>query len=143
MHALGWTEAIRDEIEAETMRYLKAKGKAVAPEPIQLTVYSPNVPNLTLVDMPGVRSSRPCLTAQAPLPQRRLSVLSPSAGLTKVPIDGQPKSIVRELEDMARSYIKVGGIIVHKPTTSQWAQMKGRVTGEDGLRRARMPSFWR
>jgi hypothetical protein len=24
-----------------------------------------------------------------------------------VPIDGQPKSIVRELEDMARSYIKV------------------------------------
>ena len=29
------------------------------------------------------------------------------AGLTKVPIDGQPKSIVRELEDMARSYIKV------------------------------------
>jgi hypothetical protein len=30
-----------------------------------------------------------------------------AAGLTKVPIDGQPKSIVRELEDMARSYIKV------------------------------------
>lgn len=30
-----------------------------------------------------------------------------NAGLTKVPIDGQPKSIVRELEDMARSYIKV------------------------------------
>lgn len=29
-----------------------------------------------------------------------------AAGLTKVPIDGQPKSIVRELEDMARSYIK-------------------------------------
>lgn len=63
MHALGSTEAIRDEIEAETMRYLKAKGKAVAPEPIQLTVFSPNVPNLTLVDMPGVRSSRPCLSA--------------------------------------------------------------------------------
>lgn len=33
---------------------------------------------------------------------------SHAAGLTKVPIDGQPKSIVRELEDMARSYIKVG-----------------------------------
>ena len=46
-------EAIRDEIEAETNRYLKGKGRAVAPEPIQLTVYSPNVPNLTLVDMPG------------------------------------------------------------------------------------------
>ena len=46
-------EAIRDEIEAETNRYLKGKGRAVAPEPIQLTVFSPNVPNLTLVDMPG------------------------------------------------------------------------------------------
>lgn len=28
------------------------------------------------------------------------------AGLTKVPIDGQPRSIVRELDDMARTYIK-------------------------------------
>lgn len=28
------------------------------------------------------------------------------AGLTKVPIDGQPKSIVKDLEDMARTYIK-------------------------------------
>ncbi|BDA43615.1 Dynamin-related protein 1E [Coccomyxa sp. Obi] len=78
-------EAIRDEIENETNRYLKGKGRAVAPEPIQLTVYSPNVPNLTLVDMPG---------------------------LTKVPIDGQPKSIVRELEDMARSYIKGDNAII-------------------------------
>ena len=33
--------------------------------------------------------------------------LSSNAGLTKVPIDGQPKSIVRDLEDMARTYIKV------------------------------------
>ena len=50
---LAAAEAIRDEIEAETNRYLKGKGRAVAPEPIQLTVYSPMVPNLTLVDMPG------------------------------------------------------------------------------------------
>lgn len=28
-------------------------------------------------------------------------------GLTKVPIDGQPKSIVQDLENMARTYIKV------------------------------------
>lgn len=49
-------EAIRDEIEAETLRYLQVKGKAVSPDPIQLTVYSPNVPNLTLVDMPGMLS---------------------------------------------------------------------------------------
>jgi hypothetical protein len=29
------------------------------------------------------------------------------AGLTKVPIDGQPPSIVQDLEDMCRQYIKV------------------------------------
>ena len=29
------------------------------------------------------------------------------AGLTKVPIDGQPKSIVQDLDNMARTYIKV------------------------------------
>jgi Dynamin family len=29
------------------------------------------------------------------------------AGLTKVPIDGQPRSIVQELESMARTYIQV------------------------------------
>lgn len=29
------------------------------------------------------------------------------AGLTKVPIDGQPLSIVQDLEDMCRQYIKV------------------------------------
>jgi len=78
-------DAIRAEIEAETGRYLKAKGRAVSPDPIQLTVFSPNVPNLTLVDMPG---------------------------LTKIPIDGQPKSIVKELEDMARTYVKGDNAII-------------------------------
>ena len=46
-------DAIKDEIEAETNRHLKKSAKSVSPDPIQLTVYSPNVPNLTLVDMPG------------------------------------------------------------------------------------------
>lgn len=76
---------IRDEIEAETHRFLAGKGRPVAPDPIQLTIYSPSVPNLTLVDMPG---------------------------LTKVPIDGQPKSIVKDLDDMARTYIKGENAII-------------------------------
>lgn len=41
------------EIDAETERHLKNSPKVVSPDPIYLTVYSPNVPNLTLVDMPG------------------------------------------------------------------------------------------
>ncbi len=42
------------EIEDETKRHLAKTRKIVSPAPIQLTVYSPNVPNLTLVDMPGM-----------------------------------------------------------------------------------------
>lgn len=47
-------EKIRQEIEDETERHLaKSPGKVVSPIPIYLTIYSPVVPNLTLVDMPG------------------------------------------------------------------------------------------
>ena len=44
---------------------------------------------------------------------RSAEVCCRGAGLTKVPIDGQPKSIVRDLEDMARTYIKVGPAPMH------------------------------
>lgn len=49
-------DKIRQEIEDETERLLRTVpgNKAVSPVPIYLTVYSPMVPNLTLVDMPGV-----------------------------------------------------------------------------------------
>ena len=48
-----------NEIEAETIRHLGKVRKPVSPEPIQLTVYSGKVPNLTLVDMPGQNLHRP------------------------------------------------------------------------------------
>eukprot|EP00878_Enallax_costatus_P010925 GHUV01011411.1.p1 GENE.GHUV01011411.1~~GHUV01011411.1.p1 ORF type:complete len:539 (+),score=197.47 GHUV01011411.1:556-2172(+) len=80
-------DKIRQEIEDETERLLRTQPghKAVSPVPIYLTVYSPLVPNLTLVDMPG---------------------------LTKVPIDGQPLSIVQDLEEMCRQYIKGDNAII-------------------------------
>lgn len=47
---------ITREIEVETERHLaKTGGKVVSADPIYLTVHSVNVPNLTLVDMPGER----------------------------------------------------------------------------------------
>lgn len=53
-------DKIRQEIEDETERLLRSQPghKAVSPVPIYLTVYSPLVPNLTLVDMPGQFSCR-------------------------------------------------------------------------------------
>jgi hypothetical protein len=52
-------DKIRQEIEDETERLLRTVpgNKAVSPVPIYLTVYSPMVPNLTLVDMPGTTAS--------------------------------------------------------------------------------------
>ncbi|PSC76903.1 dynamin-related 1E-like [Micractinium conductrix] len=78
-------EEIRKEIEAETMRHTQKRGTIVSPVPITLRIVSPNLPALSMVDMPG---------------------------LTKVPIDGQPKSIVVELENMARDYVKHENVII-------------------------------
>ena len=55
-----------NEIEAETIRHLGKVRKPVSPEPIQLTVYSSKVPNLTLVDMPGQRPR--CCSRLSPEP---------------------------------------------------------------------------
>ena len=77
----------------------------VSPDPIYLTVRSPNVPVLTMVDMPG---------------------------LTKVPIDGQPASIVQELDDMVRQYIKNDNAIILAVTPAN-----ADLATSDALRMAR------
>jgi dynamin 1-like protein len=78
-------EEIRREIEEETRRHTQKRGTIVSPVPMTLRIVSPHLPGLSMVDMPG---------------------------LTKVPIDGQPKSIVTELENMARDYVKHENVII-------------------------------
>ncbi|PIA32573.1 hypothetical protein AQUCO_04400044v1 [Aquilegia coerulea] len=70
--------AVRKEIQDETDK-ITGRSKQISPIPIHLSIYSPNVVNLTLVDLPG---------------------------LTKVAIDGQPESIVADIENMVRSYVE-------------------------------------
>lgn len=65
----GVTDDIRREIEEETIRHLGKVRKPVSPDPIQLAIYSPNVPNLTMVDMPGAPSF-PCLRHEARVAQQ-------------------------------------------------------------------------
>ena len=67
-----------EEIDAETNRTLGAKSKSVSSDPIMLSIRSKSVPNLTLVDMPG---------------------------LTKVATSDQPESIVRDIEAWSTSMI--------------------------------------
>ncbi|CAE6049588.1 unnamed protein product [Arabidopsis arenosa] len=74
---------VRKEIEDETDR-ITGKNKQISPIPIHLSIFSPNVVNLTLIDLPG---------------------------LTKVAVEGQPETIVEDIESMVRSYVeKVGSI---------------------------------
>uniref|UniRef100_A0A7S4MI44 Uncharacterized protein n=1 Tax=Vannella robusta TaxID=1487602 RepID=A0A7S4MI44_9EUKA len=69
-------EKIRQEIAAETERHCGPRG--ISNNAIRLSVYSPNVLNLTLVDLPG---------------------------LTKVTIPGQPVDLPEQIRKMAVHYI--------------------------------------
>ncbi|XP_041974594.1 dynamin isoform X3 [Aricia agestis] len=69
---------VRQEIEAETDR-ITGSNKGISPVPINLRVYSPNVLNLTLIDLPG---------------------------LTKVPIGDQPVDIEQQIKAMIFQFIR-------------------------------------
>ncbi|WRX19381.1 Dynamin stalk domain - like 6 [Theobroma cacao] len=75
---------VRKEIQDETDR-VTGKSKQISPVPIHLSIYSPNVVNLTLIDLPG---------------------------LTKVAVEGQPESIVKDIESMVRSYVEKPNCII-------------------------------
>ena len=64
---------------------MTGKTRGISPVPIHLSISSPNVVNLTLVDLPG---------------------------LTKIAIDGQSDSIVSEIENMVRSYVSNPNTII-------------------------------
>ncbi|KAG0480123.1 hypothetical protein HPP92_010718 [Vanilla planifolia] len=76
--------AIRKEIQDETDR-ITGRTKHISNIPIHLSVYSPHVVNLTLIDLPG---------------------------LTKVAVEGQPDSIVHDIENMVRSYVEKPNCII-------------------------------
>lgn len=76
--------AVRREIEEETDR-ITGRTKMISNIPIQLSIYSPNVVNLTLIDLPG---------------------------LTKVAVEGQHESIVQDIENMVRSYVEKPNCII-------------------------------
>ncbi|XP_061374137.1 dynamin-related protein 5A-like isoform X2 [Gastrolobium bilobum] len=76
--------AVRKEIQDETDRET-GRTKQISSVPIHLSIYSPNVVNLTLIDLPG---------------------------LTKVAVEGQPDSVVQEIENMVRSYIEKPNCII-------------------------------
>ncbi|KIJ55111.1 hypothetical protein M422DRAFT_152343 [Sphaerobolus stellatus SS14] len=75
---------IRKEIEAETFR-LAGQNKGISKQPIHLRVYSPNVLDLTLVDLPG---------------------------LTKIPVGDQPTDIERQIRNLVLDYISKPNCVI-------------------------------
>ncbi|KAE9607399.1 putative dynamin, GTPase domain, Dynamin superfamily [Lupinus albus] len=105
---------VRKEIEDETDR-VTGKSNKISHSPIHLSIYSPYVVNLTLVDLPG---------------------------LTKVAVEGQPESIVQEIESMILSYVEkvVKGCtsMLQKRNSHLYSFLKGLMLG---LKRERKRAF--
>lgn len=70
-------DEVRQEIEVETDR-ITGSNKGISAVPINLRVYSPNVLNLTLIDLPGI---------------------------TKVPVGDQPADIENQIKEMIMQFI--------------------------------------
>ncbi|XP_054480972.1 dynamin-1-like protein [Anoplopoma fimbria] len=77
-------EEIRQEIENETER-ISGNNKGISDDPIHLKIFSPNVVNLTLVDLPGI---------------------------TKVPVGDQPKDIEVQIKDLILKHISNPNCII-------------------------------
>ncbi|EPQ27137.1 uncharacterized protein PFL1_05418 [Pseudozyma flocculosa PF-1] len=75
---------IKREIENETFR-VAGQNKGVSKLPIHLKIFSPNVLNLTLVDLPG---------------------------LTKIPVGDQPSDIERQIRSLVTDYISKPNCII-------------------------------
>lgn len=79
--------------------------QGVSPLPINLRIFSPNVLTLTLVDLPG---------------------------MTKVPIEGQPKDIEKQIKEMNLKFISKGNAIILAVTAANTD-----LANSDGLKLAR------
>ncbi|KAI0047146.1 hypothetical protein FA95DRAFT_1492947 [Auriscalpium vulgare] len=75
---------IRKEIEQETFR-VAGQNKGISKLPIHLRIYSPNVLDLTLVDLPG---------------------------LTKIPVGDQPSDIERQIRSLVLDYISKPNCVI-------------------------------
>ena len=75
---------IRKEIEGETMR-VAGGNKGISPSPIYLSIYSPKVVNLVLIDLPG---------------------------MTKIPVGDQPADIELQVRNLVLQYIAPKNTII-------------------------------
>ena len=83
-------DKIRQEIENETDR-ITGTNKGISDNPIRLKIFSPNVLNLTLVDLPG---------------------------MTRIPVGEQPRDIEQQIRNMIMQYISNPNAIILSVTAA-------------------------
>ena len=83
-------DKIRQEIENETDR-VTGTNQGISNNPIRLKIFSPNVLNLTLVDLPG---------------------------MTRIPVGEQPRDIEQQIRNMIMQYISNPNAIILSVTAA-------------------------
>ncbi|AQK88296.1 Dynamin-related protein 1A [Zea mays] len=99
--------AVRKEIADETDRET-GRSKQISTVPIHLSIFSPHGKMQTLE---GYIVTVALSHLNCPLPIVNLTLID-LPGLTKVAVDGQPESIVHDIENMVRSYIEKPNCII-------------------------------
>ena len=84
---------IRKEIEQETFR-VAGQNKGISKLPISLRIHSPNVLDLTLVDLPGL--TKVFLTTL----HMRIKLI-----FVQIPVGDQPSDIERQIRSLVTDYI--------------------------------------
>ncbi|KAG6394995.1 hypothetical protein SASPL_145586 [Salvia splendens] len=97
--------AVRKEIADETDRET-GRSKQISTVPIYLSIYSPNVVNLTLIDLPGLTK---VAVGEFAIFMFLLSFVIATVSSS---LNGQPDSIVMDIENMVRSYIEKPNCII-------------------------------
>ncbi|KAI7979805.1 Dynamin-related protein 1B [Camellia lanceoleosa] len=92
---------VRKEIADETNRET-GRSKQISTVPIYLSLYSPSVVNLTLIDLPGLTKVAIGEIANLNVCTSFLVIIL----IVLIIVDGQYESIVQDIENMVRSYIE-------------------------------------
>ncbi|GMP43803.1 hypothetical protein CsSME_00013021 [Camellia sinensis var. sinensis] len=99
--------AVRKEIADETDRET-GRSKQISTVPIYLSIYSPNVVNLTLIDLPGLTKVAIGEIANLNVCMSFLVIIL----IVLIIVDGQSESIVQDIENMVQSYIEKPNCII-------------------------------
>ena len=116
-------DAVRKEIEDETNRRTN-NTKSISENAIRLKIYSSNVVNLTLIDLPGMTKVR--IDVNGTFGNHLAITLTLLLTFSfQVPLDDQPKDIERQVRDLIVKYIQNPNSIILAVTAANTGKFNG------------------